>query len=47
MITVNPFAVASQFVPSIVMQAFVILMVVLVVAGTFFEMIHKKNLLLS
>jgi len=43
MITVNPFAEASQFVPSIVMQAFVILMVTLVVIGTFFEMLHKKN----
>jgi len=43
MITVNPFAEASQFVPSIVMQAFVILMVALVVVGTFFEMLHKKN----
>jgi len=43
MITVNPFVEASQFVPSIVMQAFVILMVTLVVVGTFFEMLHKKN----
>ena len=43
MITVNPFAEASQFVPSIAMQAFVILMVVLIVIGTFFEMLHKKN----
>ena len=43
MITVNPFAEASQFVPSIIIQAFVILMGVLVVAGTFFEMLHKKN----
>ena len=43
MFTVNPFAVASQFVPSIVMQAFVVLMVVLVMIGTFFEMLHKKN----
>jgi len=43
MITINPFAEVSQFVPSIVMQAFVVLMVVLVVVGTFFEMLHKKN----
>ena len=43
MITINPFAEVSQLVPSIVMQAFVVLMVVLVVVGTFFEMYHKKN----
>jgi len=43
LITVNPFAEVSQLVPSIVMQAFVILMVVLVVVGTFLEMLHKKN----
>ena len=43
MITINPFAEVSQLVPSIVMQAFVVLMVVLVVLGTFFEMLHKKN----
>ena len=43
MITINPFAEVSQFVPSIVMQAFVVSMVVLVVVGTFFEMLHKKN----
>ena len=43
MITINPFAEASQLVPSIVMQAFVVLMVVLVAVGTFFEMLHKKN----
>ena len=43
MITFNPFADVSQFVPSIVMQAFVVLMIVLVVVGTFFEMLHKKN----
>ena len=45
MITINPFAEVSQFVPSVVMQTFVVLMVVLVVVGTFFEMLHKKNLL--
>ena len=43
MITINPFAELSEFIPSIAMQAFVILMVVLVVVGTFFEMLHKKN----
>ena len=43
MIVINPFAEISQLVPSIVMQFFVILMIILVVVGTFFEIIHKKN----
>ena len=43
MITINPFAEVSLMVSPIIMQAFVILMVVLVVVGTFFEMFHKKN----
>ena len=43
MVTINPFAEVYQLIPSIVMQAFVVLMIVLVVVGTFFEMLHKKN----
>jgi len=44
LITVNPFAEVSQLLPSILMQAFVVLMVLLIVVGTFFEMLHKKNI---
>tara|TARA_B100000686_G_scaffold172578_1_gene179773 strand:- start:358 stop:1158 length:801 start_codon:yes stop_codon:yes gene_type:complete len=43
MITNNPFAELSNFLPSIVMQSFVIVMVVLVVIGTLVDIIHKKN----
>ena len=43
MITINPFAVLSNSVPSVVVQVFVIVMIILVIVGTFFEMIHKKN----
>ena len=43
MISNNPFATLSVFLPSIVMQVFVILMVVLVILGTLFDIIHKKN----
>ena len=43
MIITNPFSELSQLVPLIAMQAFVVLMFVLVVIGTFFEMLHKKN----
>ena len=43
MITINPFAVLSNSVASVVVQVFVIAMIILVIVGTFFEMIHKKN----
>ena len=43
MIAVNPFAELSNSLPSIVMQSFVVVMALLVIVGTFFEMIHKKN----
>ena len=44
MITTNPFSELSEFMPSIAMQAFVVAMIILVVAGTVVDMIHKKNL---
>jgi len=43
LITINSFSVLSETIPSIVMQTFVIVMIVLVIVGTFFEMLHKKN----
>ena len=43
MIIINPFSELSEFIPSIAMQAFVIMMIILVVAGTVVDMIHKKN----
>ena len=43
MISNNPFATLSVYLPSIVMQGFVILMIVLVILGTLFDIIHKKN----
>ncbi len=43
MITVNPFSELSGDIPSVIMQAFVIVMIILVIIGTFFEMLHKKN----
>ena len=43
MITINPFSVLSEFIPSIAMQTFVVVMIVLVIAGTVIDMIHKKN----
>ena len=43
MITINPFSELSKFVPSIAMQLFVVAMIILVVAGTLFDILHKKN----
>ena len=43
MITINPFSELAEIVPSIVMRLFVVLIFILVVAGTLFDMMHKKN----
>ena len=43
MITINPFSMLSEFIPSIAIQTFVVVMIVLVIAGTVIDMIHKKN----
>ena len=43
MISNNPFAIVSEYLPSIVMQVFVIFMVFLVIIGTLLDIIHKKN----
>jgi len=43
LITTNPFSELSEFMPSIAMQAFVVAMIILVVVGTLFDIIHKKN----
>ncbi len=43
MITINPFSELAEIVPSIAMRLFVVLIFILVVVGTLFDMIHKKN----
>ena len=43
MITINPFSELAEFMPSIVIQVFVVVMIILVVAGTVIDIIHKKN----
>ena len=43
MFTSNPFSILAETVPSIVMQGFVVIMVLLIVAGTLLDIIHKKN----
>jgi hypothetical protein len=43
MITTNPFAELSAFIPAAVMQGYVILMVLLVIGGTIIDMVHKRS----
>jgi len=42
-ITSNPFAELAAVIPPAVMQAYVVLMVILVAGGTILDMVHKKN----
>ena len=43
MLSINPFSILAETVPLIFMQMFVIVMAILVVAGTLLDIIHKKN----
>ena len=43
MFTSNPFAELSASIPPAVMQAYVVLMIVLVAAGTLFDVVHKRS----
>jgi len=43
MLSINPFSILAETVPSIFMQVFVIVMSILVVVGTLLDVIHKKN----
>ena len=43
MITANPFSLLSEQISPILMQMFVVLMFLLAILGTIFDMVHKKN----
>lgn len=43
MFTSNPFSELSASVPTMVMQAYIILMILMVIGGTVLDMIHKKS----
>jgi hypothetical protein len=43
MFATNPFAELSAFIPPAVMQAYVVIMIVLVGAGTLFDVVHKGS----
>jgi len=43
MFAINPFAELSAFIPPAVMQAYVVIMAVLVAVGTLFDIVHKGS----
>ncbi len=43
MISINPFSELSGFIPPIAMQIYIIVMVLMVIAGTIIDTIHKKS----
>lgn len=43
MFTINPFAELSTWLPTTVMQGYISLMIILVAAGTIFDVLHKKS----
>lgn len=43
MVTSNPFAALSASLPSAAIQTYVVLMIILVVGGTLFDVVHKKS----
>jgi hypothetical protein len=43
MVTSNPFAELSASIPPIVTQTYVIIMIILVMGGTLFDIVHKKS----
>ena len=45
MFTINPFAELSAFIPPIIMQTYIVVMILMVAGGTLFDIIHKKSAL--
>src|SRR3954462_1188103 len=43
MFAINPFAALSATIPPAVMQAYIVAMIVLVAAGTLFDIVHKGS----
>jgi len=43
MFTSNPFAELSAWIPPVVMQTYLIVMIILVAAGTVYDVLHKKS----
>lgn len=43
MFTSNPFAALGDFLPPVAMQAYIVLMILAVIAGTLFDVVHKGS----
>lgn len=43
MLTSNPFAVLSESIPTAIMQAYIVVMIVLVAGGTLYDILHKRS----
>src|SRR5258708_20675808 len=43
MLTGNPFAELSAFVPPAIMQTYIVVMILMVAGGTLFDIMHKKS----
>src|SRR5512144_2640929 len=43
MFTNNPFAALTDFLPPVAMQTYLVVMIVLVAAGTLFDVVHKGS----
>ena len=43
MFTANPFAELSASIPSVFIQTYIVIMILLVVCGTLFDIFHKKS----
>ena len=43
MLTRNPFAELSAFVPPAIMQTYIVVMILMVAGGTLFDIMHKKS----
>ena len=43
MISINPFSEISAFIPSLVMQTYVVVMFLLVIGATLFDVVHKQS----
>lgn len=43
MLTINPFAEISAYIPAAAMQAYIVVMVLFVIGGTVLDMLHKKS----
>ena len=44
MMSINPYSALAETVPSVLIQGFVLLMLVLILFGTVIQMIHHKNI---